>query len=141
MTFRLSLSLAAAAFVCLTATIPAAAQAPARVAVPGPNTDWVQINRDESGTSYVDRRNISRENGIVRFLIRIDHAANEHGFVQSFHVGEIDCARRLHRGIGFDAFGANNELILSHTNSLEDYPPEDIVDDSPTDALHREHCG
>ena len=138
MTARFSCLLAAAAF--LSAAMPAAGQAPARVAVPGPDPDWVQIRQDESGTSYVDRRNISRENGMVRFMIRIDHRENELGFVQSFHVGEIDCARALHRGIGFDAFGADNELILSHTNSLEDYPPESIVEGSPTDALYREHC-
>ena len=138
MSARPSHLLAAAVF--LAAAMPAAAQAPALVAVPGPDPDWVQIRQDESGTSYVDRRNVRRENGMVRFMIRIDHGANEHGFVQSFHVGEIDCARGLHRGIGFDAFGAGNELIVSHTNSPQDYPPESIVAGSPTDALYREHC-
>ena len=121
---------------------PSAAQAQgARVAVPGPDPDWVEVNRTDDGTGYVDRRSVRRDNGLVRFLGRINHNANEHQVALTYHLGEIDCARRTFRVVGFDALGADGNVILSHVNTLEDYAPEPINDGSPNADMHREHCG
>ena len=141
MTVRVSHFLAAAVLAGLHAAAPGAAQAPALVAAPGPDPEWVQISEFSRGTSYVDRRSIRRENGMVRFLGRIDQAPNEHGVVRVFHVDVIDCARSTYRIIGFDAFDANDRLVLSHTNSLADAPFVAINPGSANAALHRDHCG
>ena len=136
-----SRGLALAALALGLAAPPVAAQPSGLVAAPGPNPQWVEVNQTEDGRGYVDRGSVRHENGKVRFLGRILYIGeNEHGLVEVFHLGEIDCAARTFRAVGFDAFGAAGRLIVSHINTPEEGPAEPIGAGSPNEALHAEHC-
>jgi hypothetical protein len=140
MSVRASLRFALAALALAGAPLGAQPQ-PTRLAPVGPNPNWVEVNQTGQARGYVDRNSIRRENGIVRFLGRmVFTAANEYGMVEVIHIGAIDCARRQFRLEVFDSFGEGGRPILSHTNSLEDYPWEALGAGSPNDNLHREHC-
>ena len=141
-----SAAVAAMLFAC---SFPAAAaqkppvvtmHAPARIVAVSADPDWVEVSATEVGRGYLDRRSVRADDGRVRMVMRILHAANPYGAVESFNTWEIDCARRMTRVVEFDALGEGEAIIVSHVNTLEDYPWEPIAEDSPIGALHRDHC-
>lgn len=131
-----ALSLAAAAD-----RAPAQSPASGRVAVPAADADWLEVNRDDEATGYVDRRSLRLEAGRLRYVGRIVYAApQEDGSVQIDHVGEIDCARRSYRLVAFDVLGTGGRVIGAFTPSEAEVPAEAINDGSPNARLHAEHC-
>lgn len=111
---------------------PALAQQPAQ-------REWVRVNGDERVTAYVDRRSIRRNGDLVRFDGLIEYfEPDEDGVKQLVHSGELSCARRDYRIIGFEALDSAGTVIATH--SSED-PPTPINEDSPNAALHAEFCG
>ena len=113
---------------------------PARLVPVSPDPDWVEVSVTEVGRGYLDRRSVRAEGGRVRMVMRIVHAGNRYGVVESFNTWEIDCVARTTRVVEFDALGEGGTTIVSHVNSLEDYPWEPISEASPISALHRDHC-
>lgn len=114
--------------------------APARLVAVSADPDWVEVSATEVGRGYLDRRSVRAADGRVRMVMRIVHAANRYGIVESFNTWEIDCAARTTRVVEFDALGEGEAIVVSHVNTLEDYPWEPIAEDSPVGALHRDHC-
>ena len=101
--------------------------------------EWVRVNGDERVTAYVDRRSIRRNGDLVRFDGLIEYfEPDEDGVKQLVHSGELSCARRDYRIIGFEVLDSAGTVIASH--SSED-PPTPINEDSPNAALHAEFCG
>ena len=128
----------------LLALAPAAAtaQGGGRAVVPGANPDWVEVNRTENGIGYVDRRSISRDSGMVRYMGRIHYASPQSdGASEILHRGEIDCARNTFRILGFDSLAADGRVVESFTNDRGQLPAEAINAGSPNERLHQEHCG
>ena len=99
---------------------------------------WVRVNGDERVTAYVDRGSIRREGDLIRFDGRIVYVEpDEEGVKELQHSGEISCARRDYRIIGFQALNALGTVIATH---VSEYPAEAINDGSPNAALHAEFC-
>ena len=100
--------------------------------------EWVRVNGDDRVTAYVDRRSIRRNGDMVRFDGRIVYVQpDEEGVKELLHSGEISCARRDYRIIGFEALNEAGTVIATHVS--ED-PATAINDGSPNAALHAEFC-
>ena len=114
--------------------IPVSAGAQQPTAAP----DWVRVNGDERVTAYVDRRSIRRTGDMVRFDGRIVYVEpDEEGVKELLHSGEISCARRDYRILGFRALDAAGTVIATHVS--ED-PATAINEGSPNATLHAEQC-
>ena len=105
---------------------------------PAAARDWVRVNGDDQVTAYVDRRSIRRTGDMVRFDGRIVYVEpDEEGVKELLHSGEISCARRDYRIIGFEALDASGNVIATHVS--ED-PATAINEGSPNATIHAEQC-